>query len=150
MAFDGVKKSKALQAFYLNKNTEIEMFILFEHLNYQTFIDAGAYFGYFSIYAKKLKPDANVAAYEADIDNFNSLRHYIKVNNVTIDAENLAVGDEYGEVEFYKPAYSGTTSYPTHGQIGDPNDEKENLYKGKKHIRRSVKMIPLEDIVLAP
>ena len=51
LKFNNVKYS-SLKDFYFNQNLEIETFKFLRHSNYQTFIDLGAYFGYFSIYAK--------------------------------------------------------------------------------------------------
>ena len=64
LTFSSVKESRALQEFYLNKNFEIEMFKLIEGFGYQSFIDLGAYFGYFSIFAKAKANIENVIAYE--------------------------------------------------------------------------------------
>jgi FkbM family methyltransferase len=145
--YDGVRTSKALQGFFLNKNFEIEMFIFLKSLAYDSMIDAGAYFGYFSIYFNKIHKSAEVVAFEADIDNYNRLNHFIKANASTVKAYNQAVGDVKGEIDFYKPAYDGTTKYPTHGQIGDPLKDEANLYKGKRYIKRTVKTKPLKDII---
>lgn len=145
--YDGVRNSKALQEFFLNKNFEIEMFIFLKSLEYDSMIDAGAYFGYFSIYFNKIHKNANVVAFEADIDNYNRLKYFIRANSSTVNAYNKAVGDVDGEIDFFKPAYYGTTKYPTHGQIGDPSKDETNLNKGKHYIKSTVKTQPLKDII---
>lgn len=147
LRFDGVKNSKALQKFYLNENFEIEMFLLLKHLSYETFIDAGAYFGYFSLFAKKVANISNVVAYEADPDNFKQLNHYIRKNEASVVTFNVAVGDHNGSIEFYKPMYSGTTNFPAHGQVGNPSDEPDNLYAGKNYKKLEVNMLSLSHIV---
>ena len=78
--YSGVKNSKVLQEFYLNKNTEIEMFIFLKSVNYDSMIDVGAYFGYFSIYFDKIKENSKVVAFEADSDNFTMLKQFINSN----------------------------------------------------------------------
>ena len=145
--YSGVKNSKALQQFYLNQNTEIEIFIFSKSVTYDTMIDAGAYFGYFSIYFDKYQKDSKVIAFEADNDNFEMLKNFISSNNSNVKAFNKAVGDSSGEISFYKPTYIGTTKYPTHGQIGDPSKDDNNLYKDKKYIERTVEMVSLRDII---
>ena len=147
LKYVGVRDSKALQEFCLNKNNEIEMFIFLKSVTYESMIDAGAYFGYFSIYFDKMHRNSEVVAFEADADNYARLNHFIKANASNVKAYNEAVGDIEGEIDFYKPAYAGTTKYPTHGQIGDPSKEKTNLYKDKKYIQRTVKIKPLKDII---
>jgi len=147
LKYDGVRNSIALQQFFLNKNFEIEMFIFLKALTYDSMIDAGAYFGYFSIYFNKVHKNAKVVAFEADIDNFARLKYFIEINASKVKAYNQAVGDIEGEIDFYKPAYYGATKYPTHGQIGSPAEDQTNLYKDKHYIKRTVKTKPLSDII---
>jgi len=147
LIFSNVRESKALQEFYLNENFEIEMFKLIKGFGYQSFLDLGSYFGYFAIFAKAKANIKNVIAYEADPENFTMLENYAKDNNVKIKTFNIAVGDSQGEVDLYKPAYKGTTKYPTHNQIGDPNLEPGNLYAGKDYKKVSVLMKPILSIL---
>jgi|TARA_B100001093_G_scaffold262174_1_gene250610 FkbM family methyltransferase len=145
--YSGVKNSKVLQEFYLNKNTEIEMFIFLKSVNYDSMIDVGAYFGYFSIYFDKIKENSKVVAFEADSDNFTMLKQFINSNKSNVKAFNKAVGDSSGKISFYKPIYVGATKYPSHGQIGDPSKQDNNLYKDKKYIQHTIEMVSLKSIV---
>ena len=143
-----MRDSKALQLFYLDKNNEIEMFIFLRSVPYVSMIDCGAYFGYYSIYFNKLFSKSKVVAFEADIDNFNVLKDSVSSNKSMVKVFNKAVGERRAkEVNFYKPAYIGTTKYPTHGQIGDPAYEDNNLYKSRRYHMRTVEMVPLKDVI---
>ena len=145
--YSSVRKSKVLQEFYLNPNNEIEMFKLIKGFGYQSFLDFGAYFGYFSLYAIKIAKIQNVIAYEADPDNFSQIVKFAKKNLVELEAINKAVGDVVGEIEFFKPVYKGTTKFPSHGQIGDPNSDSNNLYRGREYRKFLVTMDSIENIV---
>lgn len=145
--FSAVRESKALQDFYLNHNFEVEMFKLIQGFGYQSFLDLGAYFGYFSTFAKAKAGIENVIAYEADPDNFSKLTQFANDNGAAIKAVNKAVGDTSGEIDFYKPVYKGTTKYPAHGQIGNPNTEAGNLYAGKAYKKLTVPMAPIAAVV---
>ena len=147
LKYDGVRTSKPLKEFLFDKNFQIEMFIFLKSLSYNSMIDAGAYFGYFSIYFNKVHNNSEVVAFEADIDNYLKLNQFIKANASKVKAYNEAISDIEGELVFYKPAYKGTTKHPTHGQIGDPQKDKVNLHKGKHFIKRTVKTRPLKDII---
>ena len=147
LKFDGVKKSKALQEFYLDNNFEIEMFKLLKEGGYETLIDLGAYFGYFSIFGNVRGEINNVVAYEADPDNYEQLKRYVHLNDANVTIVNKAAGDSEGTVEFFKPIYAGTTKFPAHGQIGDPKLEPGNLYADKKYKKIEVNMDPLSKIV---
>ncbi|MDA7459784.1 hypothetical protein N9A41_00565 [Candidatus Pelagibacter ubique] len=69
-------KSSSLKDFYFNPNLEIESFKLLKGSDYETFIDIGAYFGYFSIYAKINTKIKNIIAYEASPYNFKQLKNF--------------------------------------------------------------------------
>ena len=84
LKFNNVKYS-SLTDFYFNQNLEIETFKLLKHSNYDTFIDLGAYFGYFSIYAKNKANIKNVFAYEASSYNFNQLKKFAELNNAEVN-----------------------------------------------------------------
>ena len=147
MCFNEIKSSKALQAFYKNKNNEIEMFLLIEALQFKSMIDAGAYFGYFSIYADKIKKNVNVVAFEPEKDNFERLKYFIEINSSNVHAYNNAVGSKTGYVEFFKPIYKNITKYPMHGQIGNPSLEESNLYKNREYKKYNVEMLSLGEII---
>ena len=147
MHFDKIKSSKILQEFYKNKDSEIEMFILIEGLDFKSMIDAGAYFGYYSIYFDKLKNNSNVIAFEADKDNFKRLEYFIKLNSSKVLAFNKAVGGRNEKVDFFKPNYKNITKYPAHGQVGDPALEEANLYKDKKFQKETIEMLSLGEIL---
>jgi len=122
------------------------MFILLRSIKYDSMIDVGAYFGYFSIYLD-LVQQAEVIAYEADIDNFKQLQFFISYNNSKVKAFNNAVGDVVDEINFFKPTCQESGKFPSHGQIGDPSKDSNNLYKNLKYTKQSVKMLPLKDII---
>ena len=144
--FNDVKNS-SLKDFYFNQNLEIETFKLLKGSNYDTFIDIGAYFGYFSIFAKIKTNIKNIIAYEASPYNFNQLKKFLKLNNTNFEIFNKAVGDKKGTVKFYKPVYKEADKFPTHGTIINPNLDSTSLYSGKSHETFDVEMIPLKDIL---
>lgn len=144
--FNDVKVS-SLKDFYFNTNLEIETFKLLEGSNYDTFIDIGAYFGYFSIYAKLKTKIKNVIAYEASPYNFNQLKKFIKLNNTDFEIVNKAVGDKKDTVKFYRPIYKGSDKFSSHGQLNDPSKDPTNLYTNKKFETLHLEMIPIKDII---
>tara|TARA_B100001173_G_C15987579_1_gene547473 strand:- start:4 stop:888 length:885 start_codon:yes stop_codon:yes gene_type:complete len=144
--FNDVKIS-SLKDFYFNTNLEIETFKLLEGSNYDTFIDIGAYFGYFSIYAKLKTKIKNVIAYEASPYNFNQLKKFIKLNNTDFEIVNKAVGDKKDTVKFYKPSYKGSDKFSSHGQLNDPSKDPTNLYTNKNFETLHLEMIPIKDII---
>jgi len=145
--YTGVKSSRVLQEFYFNKNHEIEMFILIQAIRYDTMIDIGAYFGYFSIHFCRSNDNAKAVAFEADPEIFCKLKHHIRSNNANVVAYNQAVGDVAAQVEFFKPVYHGTTKYPAHGQVTDPSNNSDGLYFGKKYKNFLVEMVPISDVL---
>ena len=146
LKFNNVKYS-SLKDFYFNQNLEIETFKLLKHSNYDTFIDLGAYFGYFSIYAKNKANIKNVFAYEASSYNFNQLKKFAELNNAEVKCVNKAVGEKTGTVKFYKPIYNKSEKFPSHGQINNPKHDKTNLYFDKKFEEYEVEMISLTEII---
>ena len=146
LKFNNVKYS-SLKDFYFNQNLEIETFKLLKHSNYDTFIDLGAYFGYFSIYAKNKANIKNVFAYEASSYNFNQLKKFAELNNAEVKCVNKAVGEKTGTVKFYKPIYNKSEKFPSHGQLNNPNHDKTNLYFDKKFEEYEVEMISLTEII---
>ena len=146
LKFNNVKYS-SLKDFYFNQNLEIETFKLLKHSNYDTFIDLGAYFGYFSIYSKNKANIKNVFAYEASSYNFNQLKKFAELNNAEVKCVNKAVGEKTGTVKFYKPIYNKSEKFPSHGQINNPNHDKTNLYFDKKFEEYEVEMISLTEII---
>lgn len=146
LKFNNVKYS-SLKDFYFNQNLEIETFKFLKHSNYQTFIDLGAYFGYFSIYAKNKANIKNVFAYEASSYNFDQLKKFAKLNNADIKIFNKAVGEKTGSIKFYKPIYNKNEKFPSHGQINNPKNDKTNLYFDKKFKEYDVEMISLAKVI---
>ena len=147
MHYNELKSSKALQEFYKNKNTEIEMFLLIEGLDFKSMIDCGAYFGYFSIYSDKIKNNLNVVAFEADKDNFERLNYFVDLNFSKVKTYNKAIGGKTEKVEFFKPIYKNISKYPAHGQVGDPKLQESNPYKDRKFKKYSVEMISLSEVL---
>ncbi len=146
LKFNDVKYS-SLKDFYFNQNLEIETFTLIKNSEYETFIDLGAYFGYFSIYAKIKANIKNVFAYEASSYNFNQLKKFVKLNNANIEIINKAVGEKTGIVKFYKPVYDKNEKFPSHGQLNNPTLDKTNLYFDKKFEEHEVEMISLLEVI---
>lgn len=147
MQYNEIKSSKALQGFYKNKNTEIEMFLLIEGLDFKSMIDCGAYFGYFSIYSDKIKDNLNVVAFEADKDNFERLKYFVNLNFSKVKTFNKAIGEKTEKVEFFKPIYKNISKYPAHGQVGNPKLQVSNPYKDRKFKKYSVEMISLGEVL---
>ena len=147
MHYNGIKSFKALQQFYKNKNTEIEMFLLIEGLDFKSMIDCGAYIGYFSIYSDKIKNNSNVVAFEADKDNFKCLKYFVELNSSKVKTYNKAIGGKTRKVDFFKPIYKNISKYPAHGQIGNPKLEDSNPYKDRKFKKYSVEMISLTEVM---
>ncbi len=145
LKFNDVKYS-SLKDFYFNKNLEIETFKFLKGCHYETFIDLGAYFGYFSIYAKVKSNIKNVFAYEASSYNFKQLKKFTKLNNAEIVLINKAVGEKSGNVKFYKPTYDKNEKFPSHGQLTDPKLDKTNLYFKKEFQTEKAEMIPMQEI----
>ena len=142
--FDDVGTSD-LKEYYFNKNVEIETYKFLKGSNYETFIDIGAYFGFFSIYAKLKVGIKNVIAYEASQKNFNQLKKFAKLNNADFEIINKAVGDKRGNVKFYNPIYKGTSSFTQHGQIDGPKTNP--IYADKKYETTDIEMLPIKDII---
>jgi FkbM family methyltransferase len=140
-------KSSSLKDFYFNPSLEIESFKLLKGSDYETFIDIGAYFGYFSIYAKINTKIKNIIAYEASPYNFKQLKKFLKLNNTDFEIVNKAVGDKKDFVKFYKPIYQGADRFPSHGQLDNPNLDPTNLYSDKTFESLDTEMIPLQEIV---
>ena len=140
-------KASSLKDFYFNPNLEIEIFKLLKGSDYETFIDIGAYFGYFSIYAKINTKIKNIIAYEASPYNFQQLKKNLKLNNVDFEIVNKAVGDKKDFVKFYKPVYEDADRFPSHGQLDNPNLDPTNLYSDKTFESLDTEMIPLQEIV---
>ena len=125
-----------LKEYYFNKNVEIETYKFLKGSNYDTFIDIGAFFGYFSIYAKLKAGIKNVIAYEASQKNFNQLKKFAKLNGTDFEIINKAVGDKKGNVKFYSPIYKGNSSFTQHGQIDSPKTNP--IYADKKSLSNRV------------
>jgi FkbM family methyltransferase len=65
------------------------------------FIDCGANYGFYSLYAASLSKNNKIFAYEASLDVFNSLKENIILNNFcNIEYKNLAVAEEKGKKLF--------------------------------------------------
>ena len=146
LKFTDIKHS-ALKNFYFNKNSEIETFKLLKGSNYETFIDIGAYFGYFSIYAKLKSNINNVFAYEASFNNFKKLKKFIKLNKADIKIFNNAVGNKKEIVKFYTPAYDKKEKFPSHGRLIDPKSDKTDLYSKERFEIHETEMLPLKEIL---
>ena len=147
MHYNEIKSFKALQQFYKNKNTEIEMFLLIKGLDFKSMIDCGAYIGYFSIYSDKIKNNSYVVAFEADKDNFKCLKYFVELNSSKVKTYNKAIGGKTRKVDFFKPIYKNISKYPAHGQIGNPKLEDSNPYKDRKFKKYSVEMISLCEVL---
>lgn len=65
----------------------------------QTIVDIGANIGYFALLEKK--QGANVIAIEPSIDNFETLKHNLKINSFNAEVHNLAISDYEGTTKFY-------------------------------------------------
>ena len=146
LKFNNVKYS-SLKSFYFNPNFEIETFKFLKNSNYDTFIDLGAYFGYFSIFAKTKAEVKNVFSYEASSYNFEQLKKFAKLNNADIKIINKAVGEKIGTVKFYKPIYDRNEKFPSHGQLNNPKYDNSNLYFDKEFEEYEVEMISLTEVV---
>lgn len=77
----------------------------------QTFVDAGAYNGYFSILAAHYVKYGEVWAFEPDMNNAAKLQHNIRLNNLTnCHQVNAALGGFIGEVLLYPGDHASRSS----------------------------------------
>lgn len=77
----------------------------------QTFVDAGAYNGYFSILAAHYVKHGEVWAFEPDMNNAPKLQYNIKLNNLTnVHQVNAALGAYIGEALLYPGDHAAMSS----------------------------------------
>ncbi len=151
--FHGVKKSiqikgSALQlhiddwvqqnAFLLGEYEEAEFMAISTFIKHDcVFIDIGANFGWYTLYASSLiGKDGNVIAFEPFPENYKRLKKNIELNpKRKIIAENVAVGEKKGQLDLYY------------------NKEEQNLGMVSKNMtpnssKKTVPMIALNDYVI--
>src|SRR3989344_5317700 len=74
-------------------------------------IDIGAHIGLFSLFQKIKYPNANIIAYEPNIDTFRLLSFNIKINKKNIKAVQAGVAGKTGTRILYKNILSPTSSF---------------------------------------
>ncbi len=90
--------------YFLGEYEKAELKILDKYLtNNSVFIDIGANFGLYSIYASRfIGINGQIISFEPFENNFNSLITNIKINNLSnIKAEKIAIGETNGTTELY-------------------------------------------------
>jgi len=81
----------------------------FEAKRFKTIIDVGAYIGAFSFAMKIMLPDAAIYAFEPLEDNYKQLVQNMQAEKI-FQAFNTALGDHLGEIEFWRNAFSPSSS----------------------------------------
>lgn len=85
--------------------------------NYENFIDIGAFVGFFSIFAKSIKPEINVYCFEANIKNYKLLLKNLKLNNIfKNNAYNIALSNK-NQISFLYGSGQGSSLIKGWGNI---------------------------------
>lgn len=125
---------------------QIEYTIIFEQLikNINCFYDVGAHAGYYSLIAASVNPKIKVIAFEPASGPFHYLQENIALNNFTdrITAEQVALGNEVGKVEFLEVIHS-KYSYLQHNLVAVGNLSHEQPNREMKKIPVTVTTLDL-------
>lgn len=111
----------------------------------ETFYDIGANIGYYSLLAKWANPGIKVVSFEPASGPFFYLKENIRINKFeNIVAEQLALSDRSGEIEFYE-IINAKYTYLEHCLAGEGNIG--SLTTGRNFVLNKVKTSTLDEYV---
>lgn len=85
--------------------------------NYDNFIDIGAFVGFFSLFAKKIKSNINIYCFEPNIKNYNLLIKNLKLNNAfKYNTHNVALSNK-NQISFLYGSGQGSSLIKGWGNI---------------------------------
>jgi FkbM family methyltransferase len=65
------------------------------------FLDVGAHYGYYTVYASKINPNTEIYCFEPGAKHIEILRQNLRINDVKAKVYELALSDETKEILFY-------------------------------------------------
>ncbi|NMH25320.1 FkbM family methyltransferase [Flavobacterium solisilvae] len=126
----------------ITKNEYDDLVFLYEKLKHQpnVIFDCGANIGYVTYQLSSRFKSSKIYSFEPNPSVFNKLKKSVETNK-NISVNNVGIGDEKNNLEFYKNNNTGTSSFL------EPNDfHKSNL--ARKYQKLNVPIISIGDFCL--